>query len=164
MYKKAKHNPSQYIKARNANALPAWADHDKIIKIYEECGYGYHVDHIIPLCSNLVCGLHVAENLQIIKGFDNLSKNNKFTSYSETKDGERIYLSFDPPKRFYTKKPAPITGLISPEYWEELENEKVRRREAGYGEIKGKYTEEFKKFKVRRRSRPYWGGMYPMPD
>lgn len=38
----------------------------------------WEVDHIIPLCGELVSGLHVATNLQVIKANDNRDKSNYF--------------------------------------------------------------------------------------
>lgn len=66
-------------KARKLQATPGWADLEKIRKIYNSCPEGYHVDHIIPLVNNLVCGLHVENNLQIITAEENLRKGNKFS-------------------------------------------------------------------------------------
>jgi len=66
--------------------MPSWADPDAIRKIYEDCAdlnekYGprsYHVDHIVPLQGKAVSGLHVENNLQILKAVDNLKKSNKY--------------------------------------------------------------------------------------
>ena len=64
-------------------ATPAWADLQAIKAIYMEAGrlrsegQDVHVDHIIPLKGAGVCGLHVAENLQIIPAVENLRKHNK---------------------------------------------------------------------------------------
>ena len=39
-------------------------------------GIEWHVDHIIPLVSNLVCGLHVWNNFAVIPKVENLRKGN----------------------------------------------------------------------------------------
>ena len=38
----------------------------------------WHVDHVIPLQGAVVSGLHVPNNLQVLRGIDNISKKNKF--------------------------------------------------------------------------------------
>jgi hypothetical protein len=64
-------------RAQIANATPKWADLEKIKEIYKNCPVGYHVDHIIPLTNDLVCGLHVPDNLQYLPASENLKKGNK---------------------------------------------------------------------------------------
>lgn len=66
-------------------ATPVWASRSAIADVYADCariteetGVVHHVDHIVPLQGALVCGLHVAWNLQIIPATENLSKSNKF--------------------------------------------------------------------------------------
>jgi hypothetical protein len=59
-------------------ATPKWANLLKIKEIYLQCPPGYHVDHIIPLKSDIVCGLHVENNLQYLPAADNLQKSNNF--------------------------------------------------------------------------------------
>jgi hypothetical protein len=65
-------------------ATPSWYDKKKCILVYEErdrmtetTGVQHHVDHIYPLQSDWVCGLHVHENLQVLTGPDNASKGNR---------------------------------------------------------------------------------------
>jgi len=64
---------------------PKWANKSTIKKIYEdadritqETGIKHQVDHIIPVRSPLVCGLHVENNLRIISAVENISKSNSF--------------------------------------------------------------------------------------
>lgn len=65
-------------RARKIRATPTWADNNAIRSIYEACPPHCHVDHIIPLTSDSVCGLHCEENLQFLPIKENLKKRNKF--------------------------------------------------------------------------------------
>jgi len=70
-------------KARKLMATPGWANMGAIKLIFAEAvvksvatGRPHHVDHIVPLRSRFVCGLHVHQNLQIITREWNLRKGN----------------------------------------------------------------------------------------
>ena len=63
-------------RAMKFKATPKWANLDKIKEIYLNCPKGFHVDHIIPLQSKKVCGLHVHNNLRIITAHQNQLKSN----------------------------------------------------------------------------------------
>jgi hypothetical protein len=65
-------------------ASPVWRDHEKILAIYRAAklatqitGIQHHVDHVVPLKSEIVCGLHNEFNLQILTATENLIKHNK---------------------------------------------------------------------------------------
>jgi len=67
-----------------ALATPSWASQEKIRKIYElrakideMTGIKHHVDHVVPLNSKLVCGLHNEFNLAVMLGAENVRKNNR---------------------------------------------------------------------------------------
>lgn len=79
------------IRARRAerraglvNATPWWADRDAMARQYALAelmtrllGEPYEVDHIVPLNSPRVSGLHVPANLQVLSARENLLKSNK---------------------------------------------------------------------------------------
>ena len=76
-------------RAAKLNRTPSWLtkeDLGKIKELYkeaqklrEETGEEWHVDHIIPLQGENISGLHVPDNLQVIRAKDNLSKANRYT-------------------------------------------------------------------------------------
>ncbi|MDZ7804699.1 DUF4224 domain-containing protein [Thiohalophilus sp.] len=71
-------------------ATPGWADKAEIRKVYRKAKTMtdrarrsgkkacYVVDHVIPITNELVCGLHVQDNLRIITARQNGIKHNKF--------------------------------------------------------------------------------------
>jgi hypothetical protein len=86
----AKNNPAKItakIARRHAakfRAMPKWANADAIEVVYAEAarlkretGLKYEVDHIVPLQSSLVCGLHCEANLQILLKSQNIAKHNR---------------------------------------------------------------------------------------
>jgi len=75
-------------RATKLKATPAWANLEQIKRIYIACasisertGVEHHVDHIIPLQGETVCGLHVEKNLAIIPAQMNLQKSNTYNSW-----------------------------------------------------------------------------------
>jgi hypothetical protein len=68
----------KYLKRR---AIPSWFEHEKVLieKVYEMAGVlGMQVDHIVPINSKLVCGLHCWHNLQLLAPSENRSKSNSY--------------------------------------------------------------------------------------
>lgn len=71
--------------ARKIQASPGWANVAAMQSIYsraalitKETGIPHHVDHIVPLQSKKVCGLHVEHNLQILPRKENQEKSNRW--------------------------------------------------------------------------------------
>jgi hypothetical protein len=69
------------------NRTPSWldaVDYAEIESTYAYCaglraaGLDYHVDHVVPLRAEVVSGLHVPWNLQVIPGAENVRKRNEF--------------------------------------------------------------------------------------
>lgn len=85
-------------RAEKRKALASWANLEVIEKFYEEArfntrvGIPCHVDHIDPLQSPLVCGLHVENNLRVVEASDNIGKKNKFTPYRIDQNGKKYLI------------------------------------------------------------------------
>ena len=79
---------------RHREATPAWLTPDERLamrqlyiqarKLTEITKTRYVVDHIVPLRSHEVCGLHVPWNLRVITQEENLKKSNKLVAPQET--------------------------------------------------------------------------------
>lgn len=79
---------AERVMRRNANKLratPSWASVEAMRAVYERCakmtrdtGVVHQVDHIVPLQSKHVCGLHVEVNLQVLPRTDNARKSNRW--------------------------------------------------------------------------------------
>lgn len=63
-------------KAAKLQATPKWANMTKIAAFYAAAPAGCDVDHIVPLVSPFVCGLHCEANLQYLPSAENQSKRN----------------------------------------------------------------------------------------
>lgn len=67
------------------NATPVWYlnERKEILRLYEQSqqmstdDVQYHIDHIVPIQNEFVCGLHCLDNLQIVTATHNLKKSNK---------------------------------------------------------------------------------------
>lgn len=85
-YKENSDKCNAYESGREASklkAMPPWASKKyiqlwyKLSKMEESrTGKKCHVDHIVPLRSKLVCGLHCEDNMQILFASDNCKKQN----------------------------------------------------------------------------------------
>lgn len=90
----SKNNPDKWKvtkasrRAAKRRAIPDWSNDEfedfairemyELSRIRKELtGIDWHVDHIVPLKSKKVCGLHCLANLQIITGSENMSKGNR---------------------------------------------------------------------------------------
>ena len=79
-----RNHASALRRAKRFHATPIWANEFFISEAYhlarlrtKKLGFKWHVDHIVPLKSDIVCGLHVESNLQVIPAIQNLQKHNR---------------------------------------------------------------------------------------
>jgi hypothetical protein len=72
------HKKARYRKGKKI-ATPRFADFEKMKVVIQKAAlYGLEVDHIVPLVSDTVCGLHCWHNLQLLDKKLNASKGNKY--------------------------------------------------------------------------------------
>jgi hypothetical protein len=71
-------------RVKRARATPTWANEFFIKEAYrlaalrtQITGFRWEVDHLVPIRSKLVCGLHVEHNLAVIPESQNRSKSNR---------------------------------------------------------------------------------------
>ena len=74
-------------KMRKRQATPPWLTKEHKLQMRrayetaqvfsEALGEPFHVDHIVPISSPVVCGLHVPWNLQILRAVENIEKSNR---------------------------------------------------------------------------------------
>ena len=74
-------------RAIKLQATPCWADDELeqlyLVEVYHlaqlrsDLGTEHHVDHIVPLISDKVCGLHCMANLRVLPALENISKGNR---------------------------------------------------------------------------------------
>lgn len=77
-------------RAAKAQAVPKWCDLAAVDCIYASRGADEHVDHIVPLINEIVCGLHCHHNLTIIPASQNQAKGNRFDQAKQSEE----YLSW----------------------------------------------------------------------
>lgn len=72
-------------RAAKLKATPAWMNPEKVAEFYFTAdflgmvtGEWHHVDHVVPLQSEAVCGLHWEGNLQVLTEAENVKKGNRF--------------------------------------------------------------------------------------
>jgi hypothetical protein len=75
----------RYSERKSAQSTPDWINESAVLEIYREAkrltnltGVVHHVDHVVPLRSPLVCGLHWERNLQVLPATNNIRKGNRW--------------------------------------------------------------------------------------
>ena len=87
---RGKHNAHQALRyAQKVKATPRWLTDEQLRAIEQfylmaaerslQTGLAFQVDHVIPLLNDLVCGLHVPWNLQVLLKDENQRKGNRLT-------------------------------------------------------------------------------------
>lgn len=101
-------------------AYVPWADDELIAEAYAlarlrtlATGIPWQVDHIVPLNSDLVCGLHWEGNLQVIPAAANLAKSNDW--WPDMPDGPAHLVAFSDKPSLYL---SPQITVVDPRIYE----------------------------------------------
>lgn len=106
--------------ATKLRAIPSWANLKDIADIYalaklrsKLTGIEWHVDHVVPLNSDIVCGLHCEANLQVIPAGPNISKGNAW--WPDMPDAPADCVTFAERPSLYLVPPAATLAPLLPE-------------------------------------------------
>lgn len=104
--------------AAKLRAIPSWASLKDIADIYalaklrsKLTGIEWHVDHTVPLNSDIVCGLHCEANLQVIPAGPNISKGNAW--WPDMPDAPADCVTFAERPSLYLVPPATPAPLLT---------------------------------------------------
>jgi 5-methylcytosine-specific restriction endonuclease McrA len=66
-------------RAAKMKSIPLWYNRGMVKKVYQKAKeLNLTVDHVVPIQSSLVCGLHCWHNLQLLDQSANSSKGNHY--------------------------------------------------------------------------------------
>lgn len=104
--------------ATKLRAIPSWADLKDIEGFYalaklrtKLTGIEWHVDHVVPLNSDIVCGLHCEANLQVIPAGPNISKGNAW--WPDMPDAPADCVTFAERPSLYLVPPSTPAPLLT---------------------------------------------------
>jgi len=60
--------------------------YEECVRLSDQMGLEFEVDHIIPIHNRKVCGLHVPENLKVVSHSLNTIKANRFNAEVATEE------------------------------------------------------------------------------
>lgn len=104
--------------ATKLRAIPSWANLKDIEGFYalaklrtKLTGIEWHVDHVVPLNSDIVCGLHCEANLQVIPAGPNISKGNAW--WPDMPDAPADCVTFAERPSLYLVPPSTPAPLLT---------------------------------------------------
>lgn len=87
-------------RANSRRAVPSWygefdefvmEEANNLVRLRaKSTGINWHTDHVIPLQSSIVCGLHTWMNIDVIPGVENIRKGNRYWPDMPVFCGEKL--------------------------------------------------------------------------